>query len=1201
MVSNPFYRPPPTYYPNKTYIDVSNDGDAEWYYPGLLTATETVQTKDYDQEFGDSYFGKNDYSVINITNNPQNCFDGNWSTYCSNSSPTYQSGSVYEFYNNPGVTGATFTFKKGGVNNNVYEYCWNYTNSTWTLDLDWGSGDIRNGTIPVGCLRKPDQVQVRIDWNFAPSGEFQYYEGNITWLRGNITKEINDYLPTSSCKLIGTTTNCDVPLRLHSDSSGKIRISNISVVYYIYPQSLSLYLNSISSQWLWTNFTWQNASVQTGTVVSWRIHYNDTSGNENMTDIMTFRVKYSSSCSLSGLTNHTYGSSDTPVCTCTGDGVTHLYRNGTLHDDWNNTLVVFGGGSYAWICNQTEGEDYIPASKSLVQVISKAPSDTKWNDTPGYLGSNQTLILPEQAVKLFAQGYSSGGLSHALLSTNETGQWKNYTKPFNRTYNYWGKTDSDKDVDGWYEYEQMVTYKEPPFTRPWNGASGDFTTPDYQLMNKSDNIYKSGGMAWNSVLTRMSHIFSFNITDDYVIKNFSILWEGYTNAQTNYQGGAMFIFNWTSNSYILIGEWTTTSEASRTYFVSSQNMSSFIGPGYAVKFATSSYGDAYPGTVKIYTDYVEVNTSVDVGIKYLRNSTSAWSNFTWQNSSVPIGRVVGWRIYYNSTGNENYTKGENVTSIQSIIVGECASNATCDDGNECTLNVCNATYQCEYPNKPQGAECGLPRYCPSDVCNGFFAYFYPNDGHDTCNGLGSCIEYSCALQASYCTDNNPSDGVDGLVCGAECDQATDCQNKCVGDIRYYSGNCELISTCSCSYSTTEDCNLQDGCYVYEAGCEDRNYYCTPGNCDYTYSGRNIDYNDSFVNYCSVDTLRKHKQMHDFYCSGTCTDHTSWVDDQLVQDCNLLDGWYNTTTTQWISSGQCIEKEQLQQEYRDYACSEPAACTFTVMEYRWIDTGQTRNKQDGTTCDDGLYCTANDVCTSGGCSGSPRDCSSYNLPEIATCDNNPDAYHYTWDYASGFSSVCDETNDRCTQSSYTFTYTCADNDLTDTIKLGGCDAACDENVDCPTGVCNPDCTCLPDTTPPVLSIQSPLNQTYATTSIWANVTLNEVGSWCGRSLDGGANISLQNSTGNWNNPMTGLSQGGHNVRVFCNDTAGNMASSDKHFSISVWSGICENDGGFCIMGSWGCIRACRSEGKRGYCETWPTYEDCGMRGCCCFCA
>jgi len=41
--------------------------------------------------------------------------------------------------------------------------------------------------------------------------------------------------------------------------------------------------------WVWSNFTWQNASVTSG-VVSWKIFYEDGSGNVNGTGIQSFTV-----------------------------------------------------------------------------------------------------------------------------------------------------------------------------------------------------------------------------------------------------------------------------------------------------------------------------------------------------------------------------------------------------------------------------------------------------------------------------------------------------------------------------------------------------------------------------------------------------------------------------------------------------------------------------------------------------------------------------------------------------------------------------------------------------------------------------------------------------------------------------------------------------------------------------------------------
>ncbi|MEK6734529.1 MAG: hypothetical protein AABY27_05420, partial [Pseudomonadota bacterium] len=92
----------------------------------------------------------------------------------------------------------------------------------------------------------------------------------------------------------------------------------------------------------------------------------------------------------------------------------------------------------------------------------------------------------------------------------------------------------------------------------------------------------------------------------------------------------------------------------------------------------------------------------------------------------------------------------------------------------------------------------------------------------------------------------------------------------------------------------------------------------------------------------------------------------------------------------------------------------------------------------------------------------------------------------------------------------------------------------------------------DATAPVITIISPTNTTYTTTTISFNVSLSESGSWCGVSLDGAANITM---TANSSNTGFGyinstMSQGSHSVVFACNDTAGNMNASSgaKVFTI-----------------------------------------------------
>jgi hypothetical protein len=368
-------------------------------------------------------------------------------------------------------------------------------------------------------------------------------------------------------------------------------------------------------------------------------------------------------------------------------------------------------------------------------------------------------------------------------------------------------------------------------------------------------------------------------------------------------------------------------------------------------------------------------------------------------------------------------------------------SAGCDISNGYCIPFCGdgqinrLQEECEYPYTSNNVYC----WQTTSECLGPKLGIRDNYG----NCLSNCL---CSYDSFnyYCSKSQ---------CSAECDQNSDCQNKCVGNIRYYSGSCDITSTCTCSY-LTENCDNKNGCYPYETGCEYRNHYCTPGGCNYTYSNRNLDYTDSFVNYCSDDTIKKHRQLHDFYCTSNCTDHVIWVDDQLVQDCNLQDGWYNTSNTKWVNNTQCTEKEQKQQEYRNYICNVTpnVNCSFSATNTTWIDTGIIKNKQNGTSCNDGLFCTVNDACIQGVCGGSPRDCSVNNLPEITRCDNNPDNYLSTFDYAPEFTSTCDDNLDKCTTGSYSFTHTCADIDNSDNVPIIGgilrvCSAECDQNTDC----------------------------------------------------------------------------------------------------------------------------------------------------------
>ena len=106
------------------------------------------------------------------------------------------------------------------------------------------------------------------------------------------------------------------------------------------------------------------------------------------------------------------------------------------------------------------------------------------------------------------------------------------------------------------------------------------------------------------------------------------------------------------------------------------------------------------------------------------------------------------------------------------------------------------------------------------------------------------------------------------------------------------------------------------------------------------------------------------------CNGIDDDCDNEIDEGPL--CNDLDGWVDTGNTRWVEDTPCTEKEQKEQEYRDYYCDADEGCAYNITGTQWVGTGNTRNKPDGTSCpDDDVACTV-DTCQNGVCTHTPDD-------------------------------------------------------------------------------------------------------------------------------------------------------------------------------------------------------------------------------------
>ena len=78
-----------------------------------------------------------------------------------------------------------------------------------------------------------------------------------------------------------------------------------------------------------------------------------------------------------------------------------------------------------------------------------------------------------------------------------------------------------------------------------------------------------------------------------------------------------------------------------------------------------------------------------------------------------------------------------------------------------------------------------------------------------------------------------------------------------------------------------------------------------------------------------------------------------------------------------------------------------------------------------------------------------------------------------------------------------------------------------------------------TAPPIIQINSPLNETYSKVTL--SYTVDRDASWVGYSLDDTENVTVTGETELFN-----LTQGEHNIILYANDSAGNMGSSNRVF-------------------------------------------------------
>ena len=352
-------------------------------------------------------------------------------------------------------------------------------------------------------------------------------------------------------------------------------------------------MNDVSATWSWSNFTWQNNSVPKGTTIGWRIYYNDTSGNENATDIGTFEIKpvikvkqwasvedYTGTWIVYNLTIWVYNNHTSPV--------TNILVHGDQDfsgDYWINTSLAAGeSNTTVWIHNYTR------------------------------TSSDETIVI--DALKLNYTVGGAGGSTDALILINPIDPvYKVDTSPPTYSLNSTNSTTPGTPVSHNLKWTDETGLSGYIFS--FDNCTGSFINDTWVSMTGTEN--------WSNVTK------TINATVGCTIR-----WCVYANDTSN---------NWNGTSCENPFSYVTTQPNVPQYFLNSTN-STIAGEPIEMRLKWTD--------VEGLSGYI---FSFDNGTGALLNDTwvpmtgtENWSNVTKIVNST-VGTTIRWKVYANDTDN----------------------------------------------------------------------------------------------------------------------------------------------------------------------------------------------------------------------------------------------------------------------------------------------------------------------------------------------------------------------------------------------------------------------------------------------------------------------------------------------------------------------------------------------------------------------
>lgn len=390
----------------------------------------------------------------------------------------------------------------------------------------------------------------------------------------------------------------------------------------------------------------------------------------------------------------------------------------------------------------------------------------------------------------------------------------------------------------------------------------------------------------------------------------------------------------------------------------------------------------------------------------------------------------------------------------------CLNNGHCNDNNGCTDDTCNAGACVYTPNSllcDDGLFCTLTDVCSGGICTGSGDPCPEQLCNDVTNACVQCLAASDCQDDNVCTDNICNNGAcEFLPNTASCSDGLHCNGAEVCG----SGSCQAGTPPNCSDGipcTTDTCNeTTDSCdhTPVNSACDDGLFCTGVETCHATLgcvAGTPPVCDDGVP--CTVDTC------------DVGTDACLFTpDDDFCDDDQFCNGVETCSATLGCQPGTPVDCSSLDTQCTDGVCNEATdACEALPVI---------------GACDDGLFCTSNDLCSNGTCIGQancPDQLCDENADQCVDCitsDDCPDDLNPCTNPATCVSGTCQVTNNTnscddgffCTINDQCVDGTCVGGEApcTTTPNLF-CDEDADACVECLVNTdCNDDNGCTDDT-------------------------------------------------------------------------------------------------------------------------------------------